>query len=180
MLMKSDRSSLLVVDVQSRLTPAMNAPEGVVANIAVLLKAAERLGVPALVSEQYPKGLGHTVAELAALAPQGSVLEKVHFSCMGDAGLAGRLRHIGRPQVVVAGIEAHVCVLQTALDLLDDGRQVFVVADATSSRTSGNHDAALRRMDAAGVGVVTTEMVVFEWLGRAGTTEFKELSALIK
>lgn len=180
MLIKAERSCLLVVDVQSKLAPTTRDSERVVANISVLLKAAARLGVPVLASEQYPKGLGPTVEEIARLLPPGSILDKVHFSCLGDTGLAGRFRELGRDQAVVVGLEAHVCVLQTSLDLIDDGRQVFVVADATSSRAAANREAALRRLETAGCGVVTTEMVVFEWLGRAGTPEFKELSALIK
>ena len=104
----------------------------------------------------------------------------MHFSCIGDAGFAGRFREIGRRQAVVAGVEAHVCVLQTAEDLLAAGVETFVVADATSSRTEDSHAAAMDRLRGAGARIVTTEMVVFEWLTKAGTPEFKELSALIK
>ena len=180
MLMKADSSCLLVVDVQARLAPAMVAYEKVVANTAVLMKAATRLQVPMLVSEQYPKGLGPTVPELAALAEAGTVVEKVHFSCMGDQTFAQRLRGLERATAVVAGIEAHVCVLQTCIELMEDRCRVCVVADAVSSRTAENATLALERLRGAGAVVVSTEMVVFEWLRRAGTPEFKELSALIK
>jgi nicotinamidase-related amidase len=108
------------------------------------------------------------------------VVEKVHFSCMGDDGFARRFREIDRSQAVLVGIEAHVCVLQTAEQLIEAGCDVFVVADATSSRTTANHEAALERMRADGAQIVTTEMVTFEWLERAGTPEFKKISALIK
>ena len=180
MLIESDLSCLLVVDVQARLAPAMAAHDQVIANTAVLMKAAARLQVPMLVSEQYPKGLGPTVPELAALAEAGAVLEKVHFSCMGDQTYAQRFRALGRGTAVVAGIEAHVCVLQTCIQLMEDGHRVYVVADAVSSRAPENATLALERLRAAGAIVVSTEMVVFEWLRRAGTPEFKELSALIK
>ncbi len=180
MLISRNKSCLLVVDVQVRLVPAMDAEQAVVDNTALLLKAARRLDVPVLVSEQYRRGLGPTVDAVAEFAPEGSVVEKMHFSCMNDAGFAERFRRIGRPMAVVAGIEAHVCVLQTAEQLLEAGGEVFVVADATSSRTRANHAAALERMRHAGARIVTTEMVVFEWLEKAGTPEFKALSALVK
>ena len=180
MLIQADRSCLLVVDVQARLAPAMNAYDRVIANTAILMKAATRLDIPVLVSEQYPKGLGPTVPELAALAPSGVTLEKVHFSCVADQAYGERFRELSCDQAVVTGIEAHVCVLQTCMELLEDGRPVFVVADAVSSRTPENAALALERLRSAGARIVTTEMVVFEWLRRAGTPEFKELSALIK
>ena len=180
MLVKADRSALVVIDIQDKLAPAVAAIERVVANVGVLIAAATRLGVPVLVSEQYPKGLGSTVKDVSSLVPEGARVAKVHFSCMGDEGFARRFKSLDRRQVVLAGIEAHVCVLQTAVDLLQRGFDVFVVGDATSSRTSENHRAALRRLSSDGVRIVTTEMVLFEWLERAGTPEFKELSRLIR
>lgn len=180
MLIDPNTSSLLVIDVQARLLPKMAAARDVVDNVTVLLKAAARLDIPVLVSEQYRKGLGTTVAELQPLLPGGNVIEKLAFSCLGENAFATRLRDLGRAQAVVAGIEAHVCVLQTAEQLLENGVRVFVVADATSSRVPASHARALERLQAAGAVIVTTEMVVFEWLRRAGTPEFKEISALIK
>jgi nicotinamidase-related amidase len=180
MLMSVARSALLVVDIQQRLLPNMAAPQAVVANTAVLIRAAQRLAVPVLASEQYPRGLGATVPKVAELLSPDQVLEKLHFSCMGDAGFAERFRQFARPQAVVAGIEAHVCVLQTVEDLLAQGAETFVVEDATSSRSERNHAAAMVRLREAGARVVTTEMVVFEWLAKAGTPEFKEISALIR
>lgn len=178
MLIKAERSALLVIDIQEKLAPAMNGIERVVENTAILMRAARRLAVPLLVSEQYPKGLGATVAALAA--NHGEVVEKITFSCLGDEAFAARFDALGRDRAVIAGIEAHVCVLQTAMDLLDRGAAVFVVADATASRSPDNRSAALRRLRGAGAEIVTTEMVIFEWLGQAGTDEFKELSKLIK
>ncbi|MBK8211426.1 MAG: hydrolase [Rhodospirillales bacterium] len=180
MLMSAATSCLLVVDIQERLLPGMAAPGAVVDNTAVLLKAARRLDVPVLVSEQYPRGLGAIVPDLMPLLAADEKIEKLHFSCMGDQGFAARFRALGRKQAVVTGLEAHVCVLQTVEDLLASGTETFVVEDATSSRTEKNHAAAMARLREAGARVVTTEMVVFEWLGKAGTPAFKELSALIK
>ncbi|MCR6628767.1 MAG: hydrolase [Magnetospirillum sp.] len=180
MLIDPQASSLLIVDVQENLGPVMADPRAVYRNCALLLRAAARLGIPVTVSEQYPKGLGPTLGELRELLPEGAVLEKLHFSCAADAGIAARLAGLDRPQVVVAGIEAHVCVLQTALGLKAAGYQVFVAGDACSSRLAANHQSALARMAANGVEVAATESVVFEWLQRAGTAEFKDLIALIK
>ena len=180
MLLDAQRSVLLIVDVQQALLPAMADSARVVRGASILMRAALRLGIPVVVSQQYPKGLGPTAPELAALAPAGSVVDKMHFSCAADAAVADRLRQPGRDQVVLAGIEAHVCVLQSALGLKEMGLAPFVAADATCSRTEASHQAAMARLAAAGVTVGTVEMALFEWLHRAGTPEFKELSALIK
>jgi isochorismate hydrolase len=180
MLMERDRSCLLIVDVQERLAPAMADPASVIANARILIQAAARLGVPVLVSEQYPRGLGPTVPELRALVSDSTRISKLSFSCAADHGLQQRIKDTSRPLLVICGLEAHVCVLQSALGFQQAGLKVFVVADAVSSRAAANRETALRRLAANGVELVTTEMVVFEWLGQAGTPEFKELSRLIK
>lgn len=180
MLIDAARSSLLIVDVQEGLIPVMAEPRRVYRGCAMLMRGAARLGIPILVSEQYPKGIGHTVGELLDLAPEGSVMEKIHFSCAHDPAIKARVDGLERPQLVLAGIEAHVCVLQTALGFKAAGYDVAVVADASGSRLEANHQAAMARMAAAGVQVATTEMVLFEWLHRAGTAEFKDLIKLIK
>lgn len=180
MKIDADTSALLVVDVQERLMPAMDRAERVIGNVAVLLRAAHRLGVPMLASEQYPKGLGPTVAALGNLVPRDRVLAKTTFSVMADAALRDGVGTMGRRDVIVAGVEAHVCVMQTALDLARAGYAPRVVADATTSRAPESRDIALRRLEAHGVDLVTTEMVLFEWLGRAGTEDFRELSPLIR
>jgi nicotinamidase-related amidase len=174
------RSALLIVDMQERLMPAMDAGGGAIANAARLMEAAGRLGVPMLLSEQYPKGLGPTVAPLAALAPTATVAAKLSFSCLDDEGWRGRFERLDRRQAVIAGVEAHVCVLQTALGLREAGHEVAVVADAVASRRPESRALALDRLRGNGVEIVTTEMVLFEWLGRAGTPEFKALSGLIR
>jgi nicotinamidase-related amidase len=180
MLIDAGSSSFLLVDVQENLGPVMADPRSVYRNCGLLLRAAARVGVPVTVSEQYPKGLGHTLGELKEWLAEGAVFEKLHFSCAADPAIAARLKEIGRPQVVVAGIEAHVCVAQTALGLKAAGYQVFVAADACSSRIAANHQSAMARLAANGIDVLPTESVVFEWLNRAGTPEFKDLIALIK
>lgn len=180
MLIDAASSSLLIVDVQQNLGPVMADPRSVYRGCSLLLRAATRLDLPITVSEQYPKGLGPTMGELLELTPPDSVVEKIHFSCAAEPAIKARLDGFGRKQVVIAGIEAHVCVLQSAIGFHQAGYQVFVVADACSSRVTANHQAAMARMAQAGIGIVTVEMVVFEWLHRASTPEFKELSRLIK
>ncbi len=180
MLMNNRTSALLVVDIQDRLLPAVRDGEGVVAKARTLLKAAAAMGVPILASEQYPQGIGHLVPAIAELIPPGATLEKLHFSCLSDADFSRRFSNLGRTQAVVVGLESHVCVLQTVEQLLERHCDVFVVADAVSSRTAASYEFALRRLEAAGARVVTAEMVVFEWLGQAGTPMFRELIKLIK
>lgn len=180
MLLSAADACLLVVDIQDRLLPAVRDQDAVVANARVLLQAADALGVPVLASEQYPRGIGHMVEPVAELVPEGATVEKLHFSCLADPGFARRFAAVGRRQAVICGLEAHVCVLQTAEQILGAGHEVFVVADAVSSRAEASHALALRRLEADGARIVTTEMVVFEWLGQAGTPVFRELSRLIK
>lgn len=176
-LLERERSELLVVDVQERLLPVMSDPDGVRDAVAWLLRLAAELSVPVTVSEQYPRGLGHTDPALkAALAPDARVLEKAHFSCAAEPSLRQALAETGRDCFVIAGIEAHVCVLQTAIGLGEAGYQVAVVADAVGSRRSGDSELALARLRAAGVDVVSREMVAFEWLHRAGTESFRRVS----
>lgn len=180
MLIDAARSCFLLVDVQQNLAPVMADPRGVYRGCTILLRAAGRLGIPVLVTEQYPKGIGHTMGELMEWVPDGAVVEKMHFSSAHEPAVMARVEAIGRPQVVIAGIEAHICVLQSALGLKAAGYDVFVVADACSSRDPANHRAAMDRLTASGVSVVTVEMALFEWMHVAGTPEFKELSRLIK
>jgi nicotinamidase-related amidase len=180
MLLEADESVLCVIDVQERLAPATAEPDQVIAKTGLLMTAAARLDVPILVSEQYPKGLGPTVETLSKLAPDGSIYPKIHFSCSDDPDYRARLDGLGRRQAVLTGMEAHVCVLQTALGAQSAGYEVAVVADAVTSRDPANKAAALQRLAANGVEIVTTEMVVFEWLKAAGSDAFRELSKLIK
>lgn len=170
-------SALLIIDVQEKLLPAIPGVPQLLTNLSFILDAAHVVGVPILATEQYPKGLGPThpaiTDRLTAHRPA-----KVVFSCGGVpeviAGLAGR------PSVVLAGIEAHVCVLQTALDLLSRGLRVFVAADAVASRDEFDRRIALRRLDQAGAVLTTVETAAFEWLGTAASPGFKAMSKLVQ
>lgn len=169
-------SALLAIDLQARLMPAIAGGDAVLRNVGRLVKAARRLAVPVLFTEQNPRGLGATAPELA---PQpGEVAEKMSFDALRAAGLEGRLD--AERALVVAGCEAHVCVLQTVLGLLAAGRKVYVVADAVGSRDPENRRLALDRMARHGAEIVSTEMVLFEWLGDANHPDFREIVALIK
>jgi nicotinamidase-related amidase len=181
LLLERDNAMLLLIDVQERLAQAM-PPEAlaqVLRNAAVLIKAAVRLGLPVVASEQYVKGLGSTVPELRALLPDAP-LEKLEFSCGSNKPLARQILKTGRSQVIVAGMETHVCVFQTVRDLLRGDLAVFVPQDAVVSRTEANRAVGLRLCEKSGATLTSTETVLFDLLGVAGTPEFKELAPLIK
>jgi len=183
MLTRAGDSVLVIIDVQERLAGAMDPAvrDCVIRNTGILLDAAGRLGVPVLVTEQYPKGLGPTVAKVSGMLPEGTAaFEKTCFSCAAAAPFSAALEEGGRSQVILAGMEAHVCVLQTALELRAAGREVFVVEDACCSRHARNHANAIERMRAAGVIVTNTESVVFEWLRDARNEHFKAISAQLR
>ena len=180
MLIRPEESCLIVIDMQDRLVPAMQAPARTIKNAGILIRAADRLSIPILMTEQYPKGLGHTVKELNGLSAKAQTIPKIHFSCMQEPAFAEAFRAAGRKQAIIAGMEAHICVLQTGVQLMEEGYEIFVVTDATSSRSLESEKACLDRLQACGAGIVTTEMAVFEWLGQAGTDAFKELLPLIK
>jgi nicotinamidase-related amidase len=183
MLIDRARSQLLIVDVQERLVPAMHDGERMVDRCAILLQAAARLEIPILVSEQYRKGLGPTVARLDNLKGGAVLMEKMHFSCAADPAMAAHVKGLaqkGRNQLVVAGIESHVCVLQSAVGFNAMGLDVFVVGDAVTSRKPESVELAFGRFRDSGVQVGNTEMALFEWLHVSGTPEFKDLSKLIK
>jgi nicotinamidase-related amidase len=172
-LLSRGRTTLIVVDVQEGFR-RYESFEAVAANCAKLIAAARILGVPTLVSEQYPKGLGHSAPELGLR--DEPVIEKVVFSAAKAEGF-----HLaGRDQAVLCGIEAHVCVSQTVHDLLQRGVEVHVPAEAVGSRHPLDYERGLDRLERAGAVVSTVETVLFEWLGRAGTPEFKEVQALVK
>lgn len=169
-------STLLLVDFQAKLMPAIDDAAATVANARRLIDVAAIVGVSALFTEQNPRGLGPTVAELAP--SQAVVAHKMAFSACREPGFLERLPK--GDAIVLTGWEAHVCVLQTALGLIEAGRQVFVVRDAIGSRRSESKETAIRRMETCGAQIVTTEMVVFEWLETAAHPRFKEAAALIK
>jgi nicotinamidase-related amidase len=174
MLIDAARSMLLVIDVQAKLVPSVAEHEAVVAGVARMIRMAQRIGIPVAATEHYAKGLGPLVPAVRTLLPDSAIGAKNHFSAAAAQCLPG-LPGYDRAQVVVIGMEAHVCVLQTALDLLEDGKEVYVVADAVGSRRIQDRDVALTRMRDEGIRVVTREMVAFEWLGVSGTALFREV-----
>lgn len=180
MLLSADQTLLMIIDIQERLLPAIDHGADVQRNAGILLEAAHILQFPALLTEQYPKGLGPTVPQIRAAARHSLALEKMHFSAWQDHAIRAHIEKAQRPSVVIAGVEAHVCVLQTALDMVAAGSRVTVVADAIASRHPDSAMVARDRMAAAGITLVTTEMCIFEWLGTASHPAFKTLSALIK
>ncbi|MFN0262906.1 hydrolase [Tepidamorphus sp. 3E244] len=179
MLIRASDSVLVVIDMQERLVPAMQAPARTIRNTKTLIAAATEMDVPILLTEQYPKGLGRTVPEIASIT-EAPVFSKMHFSCMEDEAFGQAFRDLGRKQAVISGMEAHICVVQTAASLIEEDYEVFVVSDATASRTLESEHACIQRLSAIGAGIVTTEMVVFEWLGQAGSDHFKRILPLVK
>ena len=176
--MLRNESALLVVDVQEKLAPKILQADVLVRNIAFLIDGAKLLDVAVTATEQYPKGLGATVPELAKRLPPRP--DKVAFSCCAVPDLTAGLRRQGRSRVLLAGIETHVCVLNTALDLLAQDFLVYVPVDAVSSRSAIDHDIALKRMEKAGAILTTSETAVFEWTGGANHPRFKQISALVQ
>ena len=177
-LMSRGDSALLVVDVQEKLVPAIAQGARVVWNVRRLIDAAKVLGLPVTATEQYPKGLGPTVAELAERLV--AMPSKLTFSAGGCPAVFADLRNRGLYKILVCGIEAHVCVAQTVFDLLADGWRVYVAVDAVGSRFEIDRRTALDRMDSAGATLTTVEAAMFEWCDAAGTPEFKEISRLAR
>jgi nicotinamidase-related amidase len=174
----ADDTGLLVIDVQGKLIPKIHAADAVVRNIAFLIDAARILAMPVQATEQYPKGLGSTIPELARRLPERP--DKVAFSSCAVPSVVETFRRAARPNIVLAGIETHVCVLHTALDLLAGGFHAYVPVDAVGSRYVVDHDTALRRLEHAGAVLTTTETCVFEWVGGAGHPQFKAISRLVQ
>lgn len=171
---------LAIVDVQERLASAMSERGKVIENCLHLIEAARLLGIPLVVTEQYPRGLGPTVEEIQGALPHHHRAEKLSFDCCREESFMDALSSLGRRTVLLTGMETHVCVLQTCLGLLDAGYGVHVVGDAVCSRRGDNHAAALELMRDAGAVITCTETVLFQLLERAGTPEFKAISKRIK
>ncbi|MCK4863975.1 MAG: hydrolase [Gammaproteobacteria bacterium] len=182
-LCHAQHSQLLIIDIQERLASAMPADvlENVIKNNNVLVKAAKELDIPVIHSEQYPKGLGNTVAEITEQLPETSVsIEKTCFSCSETEGFHDLLAKNKRQQIIISGMESHVCVLQSAIQLQRHGYTVYVVEDAICSRKKLNHRNAIDRLRQSGIIVSNVESVLFEWLRDATHPKFKILSKLIK
>lgn len=175
MLIDAQRSALLVVDVQGRLVPAIAGWQVLLDQVIWLIRVARRMEIPVLACEQYPQGLGPTHPTVAAELPAGCIAGKLHFSAV--AGACHGLDQQGGPsQYVVCGMETHVCVLQTVMELLVVGKRVFVVEEAVGSRRDSDKALALARMRDAGASIVSREMVAFEWLRKADSDLFREIS----
>jgi len=179
MLMQKELSGLLLVDVQEKLIPHVQDAEQLVGRCGWLMRLAYMLKVPVLICEQYPKGLGITVEPLRQLASPYEPFEKVDFSCYRDEAIVKKWHQLNKKQFIIMGIETHVCVLQTAMDILQHSdNEVFIVVDAVSARSDHDHKYGLKRMKQAGAQLVTHEMVFFEWVEKAGSSEFKSLSQM--
>lgn len=176
MLMNAAESVLLVIDVQAKLLPGVQRGEALVDNCRWLVRLAQLMEVPVIGSEQYPKGLGPTEDGLRELIGAERFHAKASFSSIDTPSFAEEFKAVGRRQAVICGMEAQACVVQTALRLLEQDTQVFIVADAISARQDIDTEVALRRMEQAGAVPVTREMVGFEWLQRADAPEFKTFS----
>ncbi len=180
MRIKKENSIGLIIDIQSRLFPHIFENEKVALNGVKLIEGLNVLGVEQIVTEQYRKGLGETIPEIQKLYPEFKYMEKSTFSCCGDKNISAALKEAGKEFVIIAGIESHVCVLQTVLDLLDDGYTPVLVEDCVSSRNYNDKKFAVSRMRKEGAIITTYESVLFELLEVSGTEQFKAISKIVK
>lgn len=183
MKLNRQASQLLIIDVQERLLPVIAESEAMVAKCGQLLEGADLLGVPILISEQYRKGLGATAAPLLAKGNRAKLMEKMHFSCADDPAMLAEIEtraRAGRRQCVLAGIEAHICVMQTALDLQALGFEVVLASDGIASRNPAHAAEAKARAQLNGIATAPVESVLFEWMKKSGGETFKKISALVK
>ncbi|MBS4959987.1 MAG: hydrolase [Clostridiales bacterium] len=170
----------IIVDYQEKLTPVIYKNEKIVNNATVLIKGLETLKLPLIISEQYPKGLGKTIQPIADAAKNAITLPKTAFSCWQDNKIRQAILKTGKKDVILCGIEAHICVLQTAIDLIANGYHVYLVEDCIGSRTKQNKQSAIRRAMMEGIHITTYEAILFELLVEAGSDQFKTISNLIK
>ena len=179
-MMTPKETLLLVIDIQGKLATSVAQPDRLVRNVSKLIRACKLLGVPVICTEQYPKGLGHTVDELKELIGDEAPYEKLSFSCCGNEDFMKRLRALGRNDILVVGMETHVCVYQTCVELLEFGYNVHLVTDAVSSRSEENRAVGIRCIERAGASPTSTEMAIFELLRVAEGDTFKAISKIIK
>lgn len=173
------KTVFVLIDIQDKFIPVIKDIDKLISNSNILVKASEILNIPLIVTEQYPKGLGHTYEKID-LPDKKYLIEKVSFSCFESEKFIKKIKELKVNSIVLFGIEAHVCILKTALDALKNNLDVYVVADAISSRTAENKSIAIERMRQSGVFIVSTEMILFQLLDKAGTEEFKLISKLVK
>lgn len=180
-LLAPQQCALVVVDIQEKLLPPIHEKERLVRNSQLLVRAAKILSLPVIVTTQYSKGLGQTVAEIASLLPDVTPLDKLEFGCFGNGQFCSTVANLnGRNTLLLCGMETHICVLQTALGALAQGHRVHVAADAVGSRSELNWRLGLERMRNAGTVISSTEMMIYELLGKSGTPAFKEMLQYIK
>ena len=177
---RRDKALLVVIDIQEKLLPFIEASERIQDKAAMMIKGAEILQLPIFAFEQYPKGLGCTVPAIKEALGERAATEKTSFSIMGVQDFKKALKETGKEDILLVGIETHVCVLQSALDLLFEGYRVYLVADAAGSRDVNDKNVAIKRMSDAGVTVTTVEAALFEMVDDAKDTKFKEISKLVK
>jgi nicotinamidase-related amidase len=179
-LLRKDDTLLVIVDIQTRLLNVMFEKERLISSCRKLIQSAKILEIPMTMTEQYPKGMGPTDPEILKLLQDVKVIEKLHFSCCGVEDFNKKIESLGKKQIVIIGIEAHICVLQTVHDLLQQSYFVYVPHDATSSRKESDYRNALDRMRQAGAVIGSIESAIFELLEKAGTPTFKEISKTVK
>ncbi len=179
-ILQREKTALLIIDVQEKIIGVMRKPERLVSNLLKLVQGIKIMNIPIFFTEQYPKGLGPTIPELKEKLEKSDAVQKMSFSCFGAGDLFSELRKKDIEQIIVCGIESHVCVQQTVLDLLANGFQVDVAADAVSSRKKFDYEIALQRMRSHGAEITTTESILFELLKVCGTDEFRAVSKLVK
>lgn len=176
----AENSAVVIIDIQEKLFRVMYEKEALSSNIQKLIKGIQIMDIPIIVTEQNPDGLGLTIPEISNILPGLQPIPKFSFSCCGEESFQRKLEEVHRKQVLITGIETHICVYQTAIDLLSSGYEVQIVADCVSSRTQENRDLALNRMNMEGALLTSTEMVLFELLKTAKEERFKAISAIVK
>lgn len=180
-MLNTEDSLLIIIDIQEKLLKAACESEKIASNVVKMAKASNILSVPVIVTEQYPKGLGETVSVLKdALASDVCVIEKTSFSALSEGKFKDKIDSFNKKQVLICGIETHICVLQTALDLHNAGYDVYILADCSSSRQFAEHNTAVELLKQYNIKIVSTEIVLFEWLKTSKHPKFKEIQALIK
>jgi len=179
-MLQTDRALLVVVDLQEKLLPAIPDRERVLRNSRLLQRLARELGIPTLLTMQYSKGLGPIVPEVRAEAPSAPMFDKTTFGCLADEAIASAIEGSDRDQLLVCGIETHICVAQTVLGAFEKGYEVHVASDAVASRGEENHRVGLARMERAGAVLSSAEMAIYELLGRSDSPAFKQMLPLLK
>ena len=179
-LITKEDTLLIVIDFQEKLMPAMHDKEELEDRTVRLIKGTEALGIPKIVTQQYTRGIGNTIPSISEALGEFTPIDKTSFSCLGNEDFAEQLREYGRKNIVICGIEAHICVLQTALQLMEEGYRVYVAADCISSRNINDKLWGAERMERAGAVITTYEAVLYEILGDAKAEGFKAVSAIVK